>query len=41
MGFNWKQIIFTVIVAIVGIYAVKWVNAKYHIPVVGEIVDAV
>lgn len=39
--YNWKQIAFTVVIAIVGIYAVKWINNKYRIPVVAEIIEGV
>lgn len=38
---NWKSILTTVVIVMLGIYAFKWVNAKWRLPIVGTIVDGV
>lgn len=41
MAINWKQTIVTVVIVMLGIYAFKWVNSQYRIPIVGEIIETV
>lgn len=38
---NWKDILTTVIIVMVGIYLFKWVNKQYPIPVLGAVIDEI
>lgn len=38
---NWKSIIVIVLVVMLGIYALKWVNKQYPIPVLGSVIEEV
>jgi type IV secretory pathway VirB2 component (pilin) len=38
---NYKSMAVTVAVVIIAIYGLKWLNAKFNIPVVGQVVEAV
>ena len=38
---EWKQILFTVLIVMFGIYLFKWVNKQWKIPVIGTIVEEV
>jgi hypothetical protein len=38
---NWKQILVTVVIVMLGIWVFKWVNSQYQIPIFGKIVEEV
>jgi len=38
---NWRNILVTVLIVMIGIYAFKWINSQYPIPVIGKIIEEV
>ncbi len=38
---NWKSILVTVLIVMVGIYAFKWINKQYSIPILGKVIEEV
>lgn len=38
---NWKDIATTVLIVMFGIYALKWFNKNYRVPVIGNIIEEV
>lgn len=38
---NWKSILVTVLIVMVGIYAFKWINKQYPIPILGKVIEEV
>jgi hypothetical protein len=38
---NLKSILVTVLIVMFGIYALKWINKQYPIPVLGSVIEGV
>jgi hypothetical protein len=38
---NLKSILVTVLIVMFGIYALKWINKQYPIPVLGTVIEGV
>jgi hypothetical protein len=38
---DWKGYVGIVVIVIVGIYALKWVNSQWSIPVLGAMIEGV
>lgn len=41
LSMNWKDIATTVLIVMFGIYALKWLNKNYRVPVIGNIIEEV
>lgn len=38
---NWKAILVTILIVMIGIYALKWINRQYPIPILGHVIEGV
>lgn len=38
---DWKGIATTVLIVMFGIYALKWLNKQYPVPIIGNIIEEV